>query len=131
MGRSLTITIAVPAIRMRDRLPPYFFWPWATGLDSILPPVVTMLPSTQAGRKRAAVDQAVAVGPSLLRGNIDADHMANAMVRAVRDYVEQERAAGGDGRPLDAEARALQGILSELLGCGSGYLAGHCDAACV
>ncbi|MGH3561353.1 MAG: hypothetical protein ACRDTN_06005 [Mycobacterium sp.] len=88
-------------------------------------------PSTQAARMRAAVGQAIAIGPSFLHGDVDADQMANTMVRAVRDYVEQERAAGGDGRPRDAEARALQGILSELLGCGSGYLAGHCDAACV
>ncbi len=88
-------------------------------------------PTTQVDRMRAAVEHAVAVGPSFLRGDIDADHMADTMVRAVRDYVEQERAADGDGRPRDAEARTLQGVLAELLGCGSGYLAGQCDAACV
>lgn len=88
-------------------------------------------PGAQDRRMRAAIDQAVALGPSFLRGGIDADHMAQTMVRAVQDYIEQERIAGGDGRPHDAEARELQGILSELLGCGSGYLAGQCDAACV
>lgn len=86
---------------------------------------------TQAGRMRAAVDQAVAIGPSFLRGEIDADQMANTMIRAVRGYAEHERTAGGDGRPHDPEAIALQRVLSELLGCGSGYLAGQCDADCV
>ncbi len=91
------------------------------------PPAAT----TQVGRMRAAIDQAVAVGPDFLRGKVDADHMANTMVRAVRDYSEQERASGGDGFPKGAEAHALQGVLAELMACGSGYLAGRCDAACV
>ena len=88
-------------------------------------------PMTQAGRMRAAVEQAVAIAPGFLRGDVDADHMANTMVHAVRNYVEQERAAGGDGDPHDAEAQALQGTLAELMACGSGYLAHRCDAACV
>jgi hypothetical protein len=87
--------------------------------------------STQAERMRAAVDQAVAVGPGFLRGDTDADQMANTMVHAVHHYVEQERAAGRDGTPHGAEAQRLQGVLAELMGCGSGYLAGRCDAACV
>ncbi|MBS9534985.1 hypothetical protein KIH27_15455 [Mycobacterium sp. M1] len=87
--------------------------------------------SDQATRMRAAIDQAVAVGPSFLRGEIDADSMAGSMIRAVQGYVEQEQAAGGDGRPHDAQAMGLQNILAELMGCGSGYLAGRCDAACV
>ena len=87
--------------------------------------------TTQAGRMRAAVAQAVSVGPGFLRGDVDAVHMANAMVRAVRSYAEQERAAGGDGKPRDAETQALQNVLAELMGCGSGFLAGRCDAACV
>lgn len=87
--------------------------------------------ATQAGRMQAAIDQAVAVGPSFLCGDIDADRMANAMVHAVRGYIDRERIAGGDDRPHGAEANALHGILAELLGCGSGYLAGQCDAACV
>lgn len=88
-------------------------------------------PTTQAGRMRAAVDQAVAVAPGFLRGDIDADQMAKTMVQAVRNYVEQERSAGGDGSARNAEAQSLQGTLAELMGCGSGYLAGRCDAACV
>lgn len=93
--------------------------------------VAAAVPATQAGRMRAAVDQAVAVGPGFLRGDVDADHMAHSMVHAVRSYVEQERAAGGDGAPHGADAQALQNVLAELMACGSGYLAGRCDAACV
>ena len=89
------------------------------------------LPMTQVGRMRAAVAQAVAVGPGFLRGEVDADHMAQAMVHAVRNYTERERAAGSDGTPHNAEAQALHGTLAELMGCGSGYLAGRCDADCV
>lgn len=80
---------------------------------------------------RAAVGQAVAVGPDFLRGTVNADHMANTMVAAVRGYAEQERAAGGDGRPQSGEAQELQQVLAELMACGSGYLAHRCDAACV
>ena len=89
------------------------------------------VPSTQVGRMRAAVEQAVAVAPGFLRGDVDADHMTKTMVHAVNIYAEQERAAGSDGRPRSAEAQALQGTLAELMACGSGYLAGRCDAACV
>ena len=88
-------------------------------------------PGAQAARMRAAIDRAVRAGPGFLRGDTDADHMANVMVQAVRDYVEAERAAGGDGAAHDPQARALQETLAELMGCGSGYLAGRCDAACV
>jgi hypothetical protein len=89
------------------------------------------VPKSQVGRMRAALEQAVAVAPAFLRGDIDADRMTRTMVHAVRDYVEQERAAGGDGTPQNAEAQTLQAALVELMGCGSGYLAGRCDAACV
>lgn len=88
-------------------------------------------PMTQTARMHAAVDKTVAVAPGFLRGDVDADTMAHTMVHAVRDYFEQEQAAGGDGVPRGAEAQALQGVLNELMGCGSGYLAGRCDAACV
>jgi hypothetical protein len=88
-------------------------------------------PMTQAGRMHAAIAQAVAVAPRFLHGDVDADHMAKTMVHAVRHYVEQEQAAGSDGAPHGAEAQALQGILAELMACGSGYLAGRCDGACV
>ncbi|WHZ20843.1 MAG: hypothetical protein OJF55_002992 [Rhodanobacteraceae bacterium] len=87
--------------------------------------------TTQADRMRAAIDKAVAVGPGFLRGDVDAHHMANTMVGAVRDYVAKERAAGGDGMPHDDQARQLQNVLEELMTCGSGFLAGRCDAACV
>lgn len=89
------------------------------------------VPTTQTGRMHAAIAQAVAVAPGFLRGDVDADHMANTMVHAVRSYVEQEQTAGGDGAPHGAEAQALQGTLAELMACGSGYLAHRCDAACV
>ena len=88
-------------------------------------------PSTQVGRMRAAVEQAVAIAPGFLRGDVNAEHMTKTMVHAVNHYAEQERAAGGDGVPRSAEAQALQGTLAELMACGSGYLAGRCDAACV
>ncbi|MGH7119025.1 MAG: hypothetical protein ACREFP_08560 [Acetobacteraceae bacterium] len=89
------------------------------------------VPTTQIGPMRAAIDRIVAVAPGFLRGDTDADHMANTMVRGVRNFVEQERARGSDGVPHGAEARELQGVLTELMACGSGYLAGRCDAACV
>lgn len=89
-------------------------------------------PSPQVARMRAAIDAAVAFAPAFLRGDHrDADAMAHAMVQAVRRYAEQERAAGGDGSPHGAKAQALQPVLAELMGCGSGYLAGRCDGACV
>lgn len=88
-------------------------------------------PATQADRMRAAIHQAVTIGPSFLRGDINADQMANMMVKAVRGYAEQEQAAGGNGVPHGAEVQQLQNVLAELMGCGSGYLAGRCDAACV
>lgn len=88
-------------------------------------------PVTQAGRMRAAVEQAVGIAPGFLRGDVDADHMAKTMVHAVHTYVEEQRAAGSDEAPRDAEARALKEALTELAACGSGYLAGRCDAACV
>lgn len=87
--------------------------------------------ATQAQRMRAAIDATVKVGPAFLRGEVDADHMAHAMVHAVRDYAEHERAAGGDGAAHDRQSRELQQVLAEIVGCGSGYLAGRCDAACV
>ncbi|TAL80006.1 MAG: hypothetical protein EPN76_00135 [Burkholderiaceae bacterium] len=89
------------------------------------------VPATQAGRMRAAVEKTVAIAPGFLRGDVDANRMANTMVHAVRNYVEQEQAAGGDGAPENAEAQALQNTLAELMACGSGFLAGRCDAACV
>ena len=95
--------------------------------DAGTPPAATI----QAARMRAAIDKAVAVAPGFLHGEVDADHMAHTMVGAVRSYVEQDRADGGDGNGRGPEARQLQNVLAELMACGSGYLAGRCDAACV
>jgi hypothetical protein len=89
------------------------------------------LAGTQVGRMRAAVDRAVAVGPRFLSGDVDADHMAKAMVAAVQEYIELERTIGSGETPHGAEVRQLQAVLSELAACGSGYLANRCDAACV
>ncbi|MEO7031923.1 MAG: hypothetical protein ABI351_11010 [Herbaspirillum sp.] len=89
------------------------------------------VPTTQVGRMRAAIKQAVTVAPGFLRGDIDADQMTNTMVHAVRSYVEQEQVVGSNGAPQSVEAQELQGTLAELMACGSGYLAGRCDSACV
>jgi hypothetical protein len=85
----------------------------------------------QADRIRAAVNSAVAIGPGFLRGEVDADTMANSMVAAVRGYVDAENADGRDGSPVDARSAELFPVLQELIACGGGYLAGRCDAACV
>lgn len=91
-----------------------------------------VVPATQAGRMRAAVDKAVAFAPTFLAGNhLEADAMAHTMVGAVHTYVEQERALGSNGEPHDRDAQALYGTLAELMTCGSGYLAGRCDGNCV
>ncbi|TAL74004.1 MAG: hypothetical protein EPN56_09320 [Rhodanobacter sp.] len=89
------------------------------------------VPATQAARMQAAVDKAVAFAPPFLRGEVHADDMAHTMVGAVRTYVEQEKALGSNGEPHDRDAQALYGTLAELMACGSGYLAGRCDGACV
>lgn len=86
---------------------------------------------TQLGRMQAAIGKTVTFAPRFLRGEVKADDMANTMVGAVKGYVEQERSAGSDGRPQNAQAQQLQQVLSELMACGSGYLAGRCDGACV
>ena len=83
----------------------------------------------QVSRLRAAVEQATAVGRDFIRGGVDADAMAHAMTQTVADYVAQEQAAGRDLKPVGAQAIRLTEALSELKACGSGYLAGRCDAA--
>ena len=90
---------------------------------------VSTPPASQASRMRAAIDKAVAVGPAFLRGEVDAPHMAHTMVGAVNGYLEQERALGGDGSARGNEAQQLQNVLGELMACGSGFLAGRCDAS--
>ena len=93
--------------------------------------IASSVSMTQAGRMRAAVAQAVSIAPSFLRGDIDADHMAKTMLDAARNYAEQERATTSEEAPQNAETEALQDALAELMACGSGYLAGRCDGACV
>lgn len=88
-------------------------------------------PANQVTRMRAAINKAVAIGPDFLHGKVNADHMANTMVHAVQEYTKEEQAAGSDGIPRGQEAQQLQQVLVELMTCGSGYLAGRCDAACV
>lgn len=85
---------------------------------------------TPVERMRAAVNEAVAVAPAFLRGDVDADHMAHAMLRAVSGYVVERHAAGGDAA-ASAENQMLERAVAELQACGSGYLAGRCDGACV
>ena len=84
----------------------------------------------QVDRMRHAIERVATVGPSFLRGVLDADSMAHTMMQTVHAFVEAERAAGAE-RPYGPEAEALGEVLSELMACGSGYLAGRCDAACV
>lgn len=88
-------------------------------------------PGSQAARIRTAVDSALSIGPAFLRGEVDADTMANTMVAAVDGYVDAEKADGRDGSPVDARSAELFPVLEELITCGGGYLAGRCDSDCV
>lgn len=82
--------------------------------------------NNQVAMMREAIHQVVRSSPDFLSGKIDADQMAQTMVHAVRGYL-QESSGAVKGR----ESEDLQEVLEELLGCGSGYLQGLCDAACV
>ncbi len=86
---------------------------------------------TQLERMRATVRRAVSIGPRFLRGEIDADRMANTMVSAVEDFAAAERETGAAARAHGEEAEVLLEVIRELRACGSGYLAGRCDGACV
>lgn len=83
----------------------------------------------QAERLREAIEGAVNVGREFVRGRVDADHMATAMIQTVRDYEAREEAAGRDLTPDGPESRELLQTLFELNACGGGYLAGRCDAS--
>lgn len=85
--------------------------------------------ASQAERLRSAVNRAVLVGHDFVRGGVDADQMAHAMTQTVNDYVTQAQAAGRELKPHDEETLRLTEALAELKTCGSGYLAGRCDAA--
>jgi len=85
---------------------------------------------TQVSQIRAAINKVVAVGPDFLANKIPAEKMAHTMVKAVRDYARQAEKEAGI-RPESNEALELLGVLQEINGCGSGFLAQQCDAACV
>lgn len=94
----------------------------------------------QAQRMQAALLPVLAIGPDFLAGRRDADEMAHTMVDAVQGFIDAEQARQpGDVPPDEAVAsptplrspQELQAALSEVYGCGSGYLAARCDAACV
>ncbi|HEU0197593.1 MAG TPA: hypothetical protein VFQ88_10315 [Nevskiaceae bacterium] len=87
--------------------------------------------AAQLKRLQAAVAKATDAAPTFLRGEMDASHMAHTMVGAVRDYATEAQAASRDDHPQSARALQLQQALQELMTCGSGFLAGRCDAACV
>ncbi|HEX7340015.1 MAG TPA: hypothetical protein VF271_08800 [Rhodanobacteraceae bacterium] len=79
---------------------------------------------------RAAIAKAVAVGPDFLAGRVAPEHMAHTMIDAVQGFVHEAQAQGWS-QPSGREAQELGQALSELMGCGSGFLAQRCDAACV
>lgn len=83
----------------------------------------------EAARMRAAIAGAVAAGPQFLGGTIDADRMAHLMIDAARPWAGHHGAQSGAAS--DAATAALRHALAELMACGSGYLAGRCDSACV
>jgi len=86
--------------------------------------------NNQIAQIRSAIQKVVAVGPDFLNHKIAADEMAHTMVKAVDDYVALAQKEGSL-QPQSNEAEELQGVLSELKGCGSGFLADRCDDACV
>lgn len=96
--------------------------------------------SGQVQRMRAALSPVVTIGPDFLAGRRDADDMAHTMVAAVEAYANGERAReSASGSSIqksvpasDREAALeLRAVLSEIYGCGSGYLAARCDSDCV
>jgi hypothetical protein len=100
----------------------------------------------QAQRMQAALSPVLVIGPDFLAGRLDADAMAQAMVRAVQGYADGEQArqrAGvqpdedraladeGARTPAGKAAQELHAALAEIYTCGSGYLANRCDSDCV
>lgn len=79
---------------------------------------------------RAALTPVVEVGPAFLGGTVPAEQMAHTMVQAVQDYVAAQQGRP-QTEPAGREGRLLQSALGELYTCGSGFLAGRCDADCV
>ena len=84
---------------------------------------------SQVRQIRKAIHKVVEVGPDFLAKKISADQMAHTMIQAVDEYVKE---AGSEHlKPQSEEAQELMSVLAELRGCGSGFLANRCDAACV
>lgn len=96
-------------------------------------------PIDRAQRMRAAMAPVLEAGPEFLAGRREADDMARTMVAAALAAAEGEVEAGEAGDPEErtpspevvADTRRLQAAWEEIHTCGSGYLAGRCDAACV
>lgn len=93
-------------------------------------------PEISVARLRSALAEVVALGPDFLAGTVDADDMARHMVRAVRAYADGRDAGPGPGvapatELAGHEVSELAAGLGEAYTCGSGYLSGRCDAACV
>jgi hypothetical protein len=90
-------------------------------------------------RMAAALSPVLEIGPAFLAGRIDADDMAQTMVRAVQAYSASEQARqrahpGPDtdgGTSVGQAAHELHAALAEIYTCGSGYLADRCDSDCV
>lgn len=87
-------------------------------------------------RMRSALARVVTVGPGFLCGTVPADDMASLMVRTVREYAawadsHPQHPSGRASESTGHDARELVGALNEVYTCGSGYLAGRCDADCV
>lgn len=93
----------------------------------------------QVERMRTAIEPVVVMGPDFLTGQSTADEMAHTMVGAVETFISREQAlekagaqAGGGSTAATVRAASeLEAVLHEIYVCGSGYLAGRCDADCV
>ncbi|MCO5267704.1 MAG: hypothetical protein M9897_02270 [Brumimicrobium sp.] len=77
-----------------------------------------------------AISKVVTISPEFLSHKISATQMAHTMIQAVEEY-EKKAKQDGSLYPQSSEAEELLAILAELNGCGSGFLADRCDAACV
>lgn len=92
--------------------------------------MTTKINDTQITQMKSAINKVVTVGPQFLAKKIPAEKMAHTMIQAVEEYA-QEAKKQGTMQPKSREAQELQGVLREILGCGSGFLDQQCDAACV
>lgn len=88
-------------------------------------------PEEAIRRMEAALRPVLALGPDFLAGRRDADEMAQTMRQATHELVRERRAQGALGPGASEQARELDAAVAEVHTCGSGYLAGRCDADCV